>query len=72
MRKAFNKMELTTFFGMFKIDSKTGYQLSHKSVIGQWQGGEFKVIWPPDVAESRPYNPIPTLEEKLAGKKAIS
>lgn len=71
VREAFNKMELTTFFGEFKIDPQTGYQLGHKMVLGQWQGGIFKVVWPSEIAESKLYYPIPTWSEKIAGKKAV-
>ncbi|MEM2223564.1 MAG: amino acid ABC transporter substrate-binding protein [Acidilobaceae archaeon] len=71
VREAFNKMDIMTFFGRFKIDPATGFQLGHISVIGQWQDGKKVIVWPSEVATGRLYYPVPTWEEKTAGKKAI-
>ncbi|MEM1777408.1 MAG: ABC transporter substrate-binding protein [Acidilobaceae archaeon] len=71
VREAFNKMDIMTFFGRFKIDPATGFQLGHISVIGQWQDGKKVIVWPPEVATDRLYYPVFTWEEKTAGKKAI-
>jgi branched-chain amino acid transport system substrate-binding protein len=71
VREAFNKLDIVTFFGRFKIDPETGFQIGHQSVIGQWQDGRKVIIWPPDVATGKPYYPVPTWEEKRAGKKAV-
>ncbi|MEM4558872.1 MAG: amino acid ABC transporter substrate-binding protein [Acidilobaceae archaeon] len=70
VREAFNNMDIMTFFGRFKIDPTTGYQLGHSMVLGQWQDGVRVIIWPPESATGKYYYPIPTWEEKLAGKKA--
>ncbi|MEM3831735.1 MAG: amino acid ABC transporter substrate-binding protein [Sulfolobales archaeon] len=71
VREAFNRMDIMTFFGRFKIDPATGYQIGHSMVLGQWQNGKKVIIWPLEAATSKYYYPIPTWEEKLAGKKAI-
>ncbi|MEM1610192.1 MAG: amino acid ABC transporter substrate-binding protein [Sulfolobales archaeon] len=70
VREAFNKLYLMTFFGLFKIDPATGKQLAHEMVLGQWQGGKFVVVWPQSVAIAKLYYPIPTWDEKRAGKLA--
>jgi len=69
IREAFNKMDLMTFFGRFKIDPATGFQIGHVSVIGQWQEGRKVVVWPSDVATGKLCYPVPSWEEKLAGKR---
>lgn len=71
VREAFNKLDIVTFFGRFKIDPETGYQIGHSMVLGQWQDGTKVIIWPFESATGRYYYPIPTWEEKAAGKKAV-
>jgi branched-chain amino acid transport system substrate-binding protein len=46
---------LNTPFGPIAFDAKG--QNAHPVLISQVQGGQYKVIWPPDAAESKP---IPT------------
>jgi len=70
VREIMNNIEFMTFFGMWKIDPDTGKQIGHDMVIIQWQGGEKKIIWPQEAANSEPYYPIPTWEEKEQGKLA--
>jgi branched-chain amino acid transport system substrate-binding protein len=71
VRKAMNELQLYTFFGKIKIDPETGLQVGHEMIVGQWQGGEKKIVWPPEAANSKPFYPIPTWEEKRQGKKAV-
>ncbi|PWV37714.1 MAG: branched-chain amino acid ABC transporter substrate-binding protein [Desulfurococcaceae archaeon] len=70
VREAFNKLRAMTLFGLFEIDPVTGMQIAHEMVLGQWQNGRFVVVWPPDVAEKKLYYPLPTWDEKKAGKTA--
>jgi len=70
VREAFNRLYLATFFGLFKIDPATGKQVAHEMVLGQWQAGKFIVVWPPSVATAKLYYPLPTWDEKRAGKTA--
>ncbi|MBO8182984.1 MAG: amino acid ABC transporter substrate-binding protein [Archaeoglobus sp.] len=70
IRNTMNNLHFMTFFGEWKIDPATGKQIGHKMVIFQWQGGEKKIIWPPSAANAEPYYPIPTWDEKAAGKLA--
>jgi branched-chain amino acid transport system substrate-binding protein len=48
---------LDTPFGPIKFDAKG--QNEHKVLITQVQGGQYKVVWPPDVAETKPIVPTP-------------
>jgi branched-chain amino acid transport system substrate-binding protein len=70
VREAFNKLYLMTFFGLFKIDPQTGKQIAHEMVLGQWQAGKFVVVWPESVAVAKLYYPLPSWDEKRAGKLA--
>jgi len=46
MRKVAGDMEMTTFYGKYKVDPVTGWQLSHKMGVVQWQNAEKAVVWP--------------------------
>lgn len=46
-----------TPFGPIKFDDKG--QNAHPVLITQVQGGKYTVVWPPDVAESKPIVPTP-------------
>jgi len=70
VRQAFNRLHMLTFFGVFKIDPATGKQAGHDMVLGQWQNGRFVAVWPQGAAETRLYYPLPTWDEKRAGKTA--
>jgi amino acid/amide ABC transporter substrate-binding protein, HAAT family (TC 3.A.1.4.-) len=59
-----------TFYGVIKIDPATGSQVGHEMVLGQWQNGRFVIVWPQEAAEARLYYPLPTWDEKRAGKTA--
>lgn len=71
VREAFNKLDIVTFFGRFKIDPETGFQIGHSMILGQWQDGVKVIVWPPESATSKPYYPLLTWEEKKAGRRAI-
>jgi branched-chain amino acid transport system substrate-binding protein len=47
LRKAAGEFEMTTFYGKYKIDPVTGWQLGHKMSNIQWQKGKKKVVWVP-------------------------
>jgi len=71
VRNVLNTMKVMTFFGPFEIDPATGKQIAHKEILAQWQQGKYVPIWPPEVARSKPVYPIPTWDEKRAGKQAV-
>ena len=70
VRETMNKLDFMTFFGRWKIDPETGKQIGHEMIIMQWQGGKKVIVWPPEAANAKPYYPMPTWEEKAAGKLA--
>lgn len=70
VRQAFNRLHIMTFYGVLKIDPATGNQVGHEMVLGQWQNGRFVIVWPQGAAEARLYYPLPTWDEKRAGKTA--
>lgn len=43
LRAVAGELRLTTFFGPFGIDARTGRQLAHQMLVTQWQGGK-KVV----------------------------
>ena len=51
VRGAAGKLEFTTFYGRFRIDSATGRQVGRSVMLVQWQGERKVVIWPPERAE---------------------
>jgi branched-chain amino acid transport system substrate-binding protein len=53
LRASANQLHCRTFYGDFRIDSQTGVQVGHETVLVQWQGGQKKVVWPAEVAEAR-------------------
>jgi branched-chain amino acid transport system substrate-binding protein len=53
LREAADRLRCTTFYGPFAIDPRSGIQTAHSLVVGQWQNGEKKVVWPPAAAENR-------------------
>jgi branched-chain amino acid transport system substrate-binding protein len=52
---AIRNEQITTPFGPIQFDAKG--QNAHPVLITQIQGGQYKVVWPPDAAETKP---VPT------------
>lgn len=52
------KTEFTTFYGKFKVDSKTGNQVGHKMLVTQWQSGSKEVLYPKAKATSNFLYPL--------------
>lgn len=44
-------LRAVTLFGKFALDPETGLQVGHEMVTVQWQGGERRIVWPPERAE---------------------
>jgi branched-chain amino acid transport system substrate-binding protein len=58
LRDALQQLNLPeTPFGPVKFDARG--QNQHPVLITQVQGGKYKVVWPPDAAESKPIIPAP-------------
>jgi branched-chain amino acid transport system substrate-binding protein len=69
VRAALGSLSFMSFYGGWQIDAN-GMQVGHSMVDVQWQDGERVIVWPPAAQTGKPYYPMPTFEEKAAGKKA--
>ena len=52
------KMDFDSVYGGFKVE-EDGFQVSHKMVMFQWQGGKKVIVWPENLAEGKPRFPTP-------------
>ncbi|MFN8635584.1 MAG: ABC transporter substrate-binding protein [Chloroflexota bacterium] len=52
VRAAAAMLDLTTFYGRFRLDPVSGRQVGHEMVVVQWQGGQKQVVWPPAEASA--------------------
>ena len=52
LRDIANRLDFTTFYGRFKLDSATGRQVGRSVVIVQWQAGRKVVVWPKDARQA--------------------
>ena len=46
LRDAASSLDLTTFYGRFRIDADTGRQVGKPSLLVQWRQGRKVVVWP--------------------------
>ena len=44
--QAAGRLDLTTFYGRFRLDPQTGQQVGHEMVVAQWQAGQKQIVWP--------------------------
>ncbi len=63
IRDAILKMDITTVYGGFKVD-RDGFQLSHKMVTFQWQGGRKVIVWPDELATGKARFPTPPWKQR--------
>ncbi len=48
---AARSLRCRTLYGDFRLDPSTGLQVGHEVLTVQWQGGERRVVWPPQHAD---------------------
>ena len=65
LREAAGTLDLTIFYGRFRLDPATGQQAGHQIVVVQWQTGWKKVVWPPDASTAGLQLPVPTAAPTL-------
>jgi branched-chain amino acid transport system substrate-binding protein len=53
LREELLKTKTKTVFGNFAVDER-GFQVGHKAITIQWQDGKQVVVWPDEVAGSKP------------------
>ena len=63
IREAILKLELNTVFGPFRVD-QDGFQIAHKVVMFQWQDGKKAIVWPYELAPSKPRFPTPPWSQR--------
>jgi branched-chain amino acid transport system substrate-binding protein len=68
VREAMGKLRFVSVYGDWGIDPQTGRQVAHKSVLIQWQNGKKEIIWPTEAQTAKPCYPMPSSQNRLAGK----
>ena len=63
LREAILKMDLHIVFGAFKVD-QDGLQIAHKTLMFQWQDGKKVIVWPDELASSKPRFPTPPWSQR--------
>jgi branched-chain amino acid transport system substrate-binding protein len=63
VRDALAKLDVTTFFGEIKFDSR-GINIYKPMVVEQIQSGQHHTVYPPDVADVRPQYPTPSWDQR--------
>lgn len=63
IREEILKFEGNTAYGAFKVDAD-GFQIAHKMVMFQWQGGKKVIVWPEELAAERPRFPTPPWDKR--------
>jgi branched-chain amino acid transport system substrate-binding protein len=64
IRKIAGEMEMTTFFGKYKVDPVTGWQIGHKMGVVQWQNGDKIVVWPMEAGAQELWYPLKKWSER--------
>jgi branched-chain amino acid transport system substrate-binding protein len=60
LRQAAAALDLTTFYGRFRLDPTTGWQVGHEMVVVQWQDCQKQIVWPTAAATARFQLPVLT------------
>jgi branched-chain amino acid transport system substrate-binding protein len=63
IREAILRMDLNTVLGRFKVD-QDGFQIAHKMLMFQWQGGKKVILWPEELAPGKPRFPTPPWSQR--------
>ena len=53
LRDAASSLDLTTFYGRFRINADTGRQVGKPSLLVQWRQGRKVVVWPSEYRQQR-------------------
>jgi ABC-type branched-subunit amino acid transport system substrate-binding protein len=64
IRKVAGEMEMTTFYGKYKVDPVTGWQTGHKMGVVQWQNGQKAVVWPMEAGAQELWYPLKRWSER--------
>ena len=58
MRDALANLDVTTFYGILKFDSR-GFNVYKPMVVNQIQGGKLLTVWPTGLAAAKAVYPAP-------------
>jgi branched-chain amino acid transport system substrate-binding protein len=64
LRQTLLATKTRTVLGDYAVDER-GFQVAHKAITIQWQGGRQVVVWPDAVASGKPRYPTPAWSERL-------
>ena len=64
IRKTAGELDMTTFYGRYKVDPVTGWQTGHKMGVIQWQNGQKIVVWPPEANPKELWYPMQKWSER--------
>ncbi len=56
IREQLLRLKITTAFGDYQVDAR-GFQIAHKMVLIQWQGGKRVTVWPAHLADGKALYP---------------
>lgn len=59
LRETAANLDISTFYGRFKIEPDTGEQIGRSTLLVQWQDGKKVVLWPPEQAQGGLVYPWP-------------
>ena len=68
VRATMGNLRFVSVYGDWGIDPKSGSQITHKSVLIQWQKGKKEIVWPLEAATAKLCYPMPSSQNRLAGK----
>jgi branched-chain amino acid transport system substrate-binding protein len=52
LRRTAETLACRTFYGDFRLETESGVQVGHETVLVQWQDGQKRIIWPARVAQA--------------------
>jgi branched-chain amino acid transport system substrate-binding protein len=67
LREELLKLKSKTVFGDFAVDER-GFQVGQKAITIQWQDDKQVVVWPDEVAGSKPRFPTPPWSQRLTSQ----
>ena len=59
LRERAANLDISTFYGRFKIEPDTGKQIGRSTLLVQWQDGKKVALWPPEQAQGQLVYPWP-------------
>lgn len=64
IREQLLKLDMTTHYGPYKVDPKTGLQIAKKLLMFQIINGKRRIVWPDEAREMEPKVPVPAWDKR--------